>query len=305
MRLRRGSSCARTGEGGRDALQCRCYVALATHGFTSTPVRILCCVNRDLYSNYALNLLLPELARAEHVSRVVMSDRVGTSSGPSAIQALRAIEMAIPNEVVFPIAQRFCARDGRLLTFEELSVYCDGVLPISCNLNANDGRELLDSFSPELIITIRYGFIMRSPTIARPSHGVINLHSGILPQYRGILSTLYAITNGEADIGCTLHWIVDAGIDTGPIIAIARRPVESGRSLLWHILSLYPLGVPLIIEAVRRITSGEPLPQHPQAEGTYRSTPGAADVDALAARGMALFDASDLRDIKASYLPGI
>lgn len=268
-------------------------------------MRILCCVNRDLYSNYALNLLLPELARAEHVTRVAMSDRVGTSSGPSAIQALRVIEMAIPNEIMFPIAQRFCAREGRQLTFEELAVHCGGVAPVSCNVNANDGIELLDSFSPDLIITIRYGFILRSPTIARPPHGVINLHSGILPQYRGILSTLYAMTNGEADIGCTLHWIVDAGIDTGPIIAIARRPVESGQSLLWHILSLYPLGVPLIIEAVRRITSGEPIPRQSQAEGTYRSTPGAADVDALAARGVALFDAADLRDIKASYLPGI
>lgn len=268
-------------------------------------MRILCCVNRDLYSNYALNLLLPELARAEHITRVVVSDRVGNNPGPSAIQALRALEMAIPNEVVFPIAQRFYAREGRLLTFEELGVHCDGVEPVSCNLNANDGLALLNSFSPDLIITIRYGFILRSATIARPPRGVINLHSGILPQYRGILSTLYAITSGEADIGCTLHWIVDAGIDTGPIIAIARRPVERDRSLLWHILSLYPLGVPLIIETVRRITSGEPLPRQSQAEGTYRSTPAAADVDALAARGVALFDATDLRDIKASYLPGI
>ncbi len=234
-----------------------------------------------------------------------MSERVGNNAGPSAIQALRAVEMAIPNEVVFPIAQRFYAREGRLLTFEELGVYCDGVQPVPCNLNANDGLELIDSLAPDLIMTIRYGHILRSATIARPARGVINLHSGILPQYRGILSTLYAVTNGEPDIGCTLHWIVDAGIDTGPIIAIARRPVERGRSLLWHTLSLYPLGVPLITEAVRRLTVGEPLPRQSQAGGTYRSTPTSADVEALAARGMALFDAGDLRDIKASYLPGI
>jgi methionyl-tRNA formyltransferase len=178
------------------------------------------------------------------------------------------------------------------------------VQPVLCDLKANDGVQLLDSFAPELIITIRYGHILRPATISRPKHGVINLHSGILPQYRGILSTLYAIANGEAEIGCTLHWIVDAGIDTGPIIAIARRPVERGRSLFWHILSLYPIGVPLITEAVRRLTSGEQLPRHSQGDGAYRSTPTVADVEALSEKGVALFDAADLREMIATYHPG-
>ena len=268
-------------------------------------VRILCCVNRDIESNYALNLLLPELARAPHTVRVILSEHVGNQAVPAAIRALRAVEQAIPNELLFPLVMRCVVAQTRSLTFDELTVYCDGEPLRAVNLNAAAGLTLLDSFAPEVILTIRYGHILRERAIAHAKHGVINLHSGLLPQYRGILSTLYAMANGDADIGCTLHWIVDPGIDSGPIIAIARRPVEQGRSLFWHIMSLYPLGVPLIVEVVRRLTSGEPVPRQvqPAVEGTYRSTPTAADVEILTSRGIELFDAEDLRETFARFVP--
>lgn len=276
-----------------------------SQSFNRGIVRILCCVNRDLHSNYALNLLLPDLALRGHTVRVALSEHVGKRAASSAIQALRAVEQTIPNEAIFPLAERCVAPQGRSLTFTELGTHCDGVAPQPLDLNTPEGQALLDEFAPDLIVAIRYGHILRERVIAASRHGVINLHSGLLPQYRGILSTLYAIANGDADIGCTVHWIVDSGIDTGPIIASARRPVEHGRSLLWHIMSLYPLGVPLITEVIRRLTSGEPVPRHPQthAAGTYRSTPTVADVDALGARGVELFDATDLREILARYVP--
>lgn len=268
-------------------------------------MRILVCVNRDIESNYALNLLLPELVRAAHSVRVVLSEHVGNQSAPAGIKALRAVEQMIPNEMLFPMVLRCVTAKDRALTFEELHSYCDGEWPVAVNLNDSAGTALLDSFAPDVVVTIRYGHILRERAIAHAKHGVINLHSGLLPQYRGILSTLYAMANGEADIGCTLHWIVDPGIDSGPIIALARRPVEKGRSLLWHIMSLYPLGVPLIVEAVRRLTNGEPVPRRPQqaAAGTYRSTPSAADVDTLTGRGIELFDAADLREMVARFVP--
>ncbi len=275
------------------------------HAVCEESVRILACVNRDIESNYALNLLLPELARAKHTTRVVLSEHVGNPTAPAAIRALRAVEQMIPNDVLFPIVERCVPPQGRQLTFDELNTDCDGAPLTAVNLNAPAGIALLDSFAPELVLTIRYGHILRDRAIAHAKHGVINLHSGLLPQYRGILSTLYAMANGEADVGCTLHWIVDPGIDSGPIVAIARRPVEQGRSLLWHIMSLYPLGVPLIVEAVRRLTRGEPVPRQPQRSGadTYRSTPTASDVDALTARGVELFDAADMRELFARFLP--
>ncbi|MEW5918768.1 MAG: formyl transferase [Gemmatimonadota bacterium] len=265
-------------------------------------MRILCCVNRDLASNHALNLLLPQLHG--HSTRIILSDRVGRPGAfPAHLRALNLLEQGVPNEIVFPLAERCIARDGRWLTFAELAEQYAQAPATILDLNAGEGARVLGEFAPDLIVTIRYGRILKDAALHAPRLGVINLHSGVLPDYRGILSTLYAMISGETDIGCTLHWIVDSGIDTGPIIAVARRPVELGHSLLWHILSLYPIGIPLIVEAVRRLTSGEELPRTEQDRnaGSYRSFPAPADVAALNGRGVELVDAADLRAIAATY----
>jgi methionyl-tRNA formyltransferase len=265
-------------------------------------VRILCCVNRDLASNHALNLLLPLIA--EHTTRIVLSDRVGTAGPfPSHLRALNLLEQGVPNELLFPLVERYVSSNGRWLTFNELGEHYTDAHARTLDLNSANGARELAEFTPDVVVTIRYGRILKEPVLRMPRLGVINLHSGVLPDYRGVLSTLYAIAAGESEVGCTLHWIVDSGIDTGPIIAVARRPVERDHSLLWHILSLYPLGVPLIVEAVRRLTSGEALPRAQQdaRAGTYRSLPRPADVEALTNRGIELVDGSDLHEIASFY----
>jgi methionyl-tRNA formyltransferase len=265
-------------------------------------VRILCCVNRDLASNHALNLLLPELH--EHAVRVVLSERVGQRPPPAGLQPLRIVEQDLPLHVLFPYVEAHVDRAGRWLTFSEFAEHCEGQVPRAADLNTGDGAALLHGFAPDLILSIRYAHILRQPVIDAARLGVLNLHSGLLPEYRGILGTLYAMAAGDADVGCTLHWIEDPGIDTGSIVAIARRPVERGRSLLWHVLSLYPLGVPLMVEAVRRLTKGEAVPRRRQTgAGTYRSTPGEDTIAALRRRGFALVDAEDVREVVERYAP--
>ena len=59
----------------------------------------------------------------------------------------------------------------------------------------------------DLLISIRFGMILGTEALGLPPRGVLNLHSGLLPQYRGVLATFRALLNGDAEIGCTLHWI--------------------------------------------------------------------------------------------------
>lgn len=273
-------------------------------------MRILCCVNRDLYSNLALNQLLPELRLAGHALRVAVSRTVGRpvdrAHTPAELAILRAVEQDIPNEVLFPLIDRAREMPGdRALTWTELAVHCDGVAPVIANINTGEGLRMLREFAPDLVVSIRYGHILKAPVIAAPRMGILNLHSGMLPAYRGMLSTLHAIAEGEQDVGCTLHWIVDAGIDTGPIVALARRPVERDHSLFGHILSLYPLGVPLVVEAIRRLTSGEALPRTEQdpTRGRYYSAPATTDFEALQRNGVALIYAEDLREAYGRFTP--
>ena len=61
--------------------------------------------------------------------------------------------------------------------------------------------------------------LMRGELLKQGRLGIVNLHGGLSPEYRGADCTFWALYNGEPEkVGCTLHWI-DAGIDTGSLIA--------------------------------------------------------------------------------------
>lgn len=77
--------------------------------------------------------------------------------------------------------------------------------------------DFLSSICCELII-FTGGGIIRGPLMAKANLGILNCHMGILPKYRGMDCTYWAVLNGDFNnIGFTTH-LMDSGIDTGPII---------------------------------------------------------------------------------------
>jgi methionyl-tRNA formyltransferase len=271
-------------------------------------MRILCCLNRDLASSVALNLLLPIISK--HEVRVGLTERVGKATSCAAEHAdrreLRIAEQTFPNDVFFPLIERAGLPDSgnRYLTFAEVERYRNIRVASLENPNAPDELEEVREFGPDLILTIRYGAILKSEVISIPKFGVLNLHSGRLPQYRGMLATFRALAAGDAQIGCTLHYILDGTIDTGAIVSTAGRPVMPGRSLLWHILALYPLGVGLIADALAALSRGAPLRAAPQSlsDGAYYSHPSNQDWETFGRRGWCSVDPSDLDTVLRRYI---
>ena len=273
-------------------------------------MRIYCLVNRDLASSVALNLLLPALA--PHEIRVGVSERVGPAAAlvaePAERRELRAAEQTVPNEVVWPLVERAGLPDdgARFLAFGELEARRGIPVRALPSPNAGEGLEVLRAFAPDLVLTIRYGAILKAPAIAVPRLGVLNLHSGLLPAYRGVLATFRALVNGDADIGCTLHCIDDGTIDTGEVVAQARVPARREWSLLRHILALYPPGTALVAEALARLSAGERLSSRPQgtAGAAYYSWPTAEEWAEFARRGWRVADVSDVAEVMRRYLAG-
>lgn len=164
--------------------------------------------------------------------------------------------------------------------------------------NSEEGLETLREFAPDLIVSIRYRKILHAAAIAIPRLGVINLHSGILPDYRGVMATFWAMLDGQPEIGTTLHRITDSGIDTGPVINIDRRPVDPARSYLSNVLSLYPAGGRSIIAAVRELAAGSALDGHAQhCGGRYFSAPDQISVQRFANLGLRLVDGGEAKDL--------
>ena len=102
----------------------------------------------------------------------------------------------------------------------------------------NDRRivELAERLSPDLIAVFGTSLI-KGPLLTMGRLGIVNLHGGLSPEYRGADCTFWALYNGEpTKVGCTIHF-VDKGIDTGALIAHVSpevRPRDSELTLFWR-----------------------------------------------------------------------
>ncbi|HSG87977.1 MAG TPA: formyltransferase family protein [Pseudomonadales bacterium] len=270
-------------------------------------MRITLLANRDLHANFVVDRLVDALP--EHEFSLVLSERVGRAADlPRELVELAQHERGLLTELVAPFTadRRPSPARPATRTFEQLAACLDAPPMVVNRPRSDSGRRVLADLAPALMISIRYGGILDAEHAASAPHGVLNLHSGRLPDYRGILASLRAALAGDEVLCCTLHRIVDSGIDTGPIIATADSPLDVERSLLWNIARLYEPGVALIEDAVRRIAAGDALPGTPQDldAGAYFGLPDADTLAALRARGLRLVDLADsIELLRERYLP--
>lgn len=256
-------------------------------------MRILLLCNRDLASLYALNLLLPRIDG--HSLVIGQSSRVGAAQ-PRApqLQELAAFERRQLGHQEADYL-RSCARNqGREIpwagSFNDIQrIGGFEILPLDA-INEPSGLALLDEIGPELILSIRFGKILQQSVIDMPRFGVINLHSGNLPAYQGVMATFWAMLNGDQSIGSCLHYISDKRIDAGKIIQQRSSPVDARLSYLEHALSLYPDGVEMMAAAVERLERGHALEARSQ-QGTarYYGFPESEDLQRFSAQGFSLF----------------
>ncbi len=226
-------------------------------------MNLLLFLNADTHSATALSLLLPTLKN--HKIKIILSQKVGNVDD-------------IPQEI---IAMKKFEQSGVVDLFVQLAADLNSEILSYENVNSEIALRNFQKFSPDLIISIRFGQIFKQPLINIPRHGVLNLHSGILPNYRGILATFWAILNGERKIGTTLHFIADSGIDTGDIIGFSESEIDWNSSLFSNINGLYEGGCALLSSNIKKISTGEKIVVKKQSEfgaGKYFSYPESEDV---------------------------
>ncbi|ABI57967.1 methionyl-tRNA formyltransferase [Alkalilimnicola ehrlichii MLHE-1] len=91
----------------------------------------------------------------------------------------------------------------------------------------------LAELAPDLMVVIAYGLILPQAVLQIPALGCVNLHASLLPRWRGAAPIQRAILAGDDETGVCLMRM-EAGLDTGPVLARARCPIgprETGGSL--------------------------------------------------------------------------
>lgn len=88
------------------------------------------------------------------------------------------------------------------------------------SLNSIEAREIIKSKDYDVVIAIATS-ILKEETLCIPRLGFINIHPGVLPQYRGVGNFWAVINKDYENVGCTVHWMTPA-IDKGKIILVTK-----------------------------------------------------------------------------------
>ena len=124
------------------------------------------------------------------------------------------------------------------------------------HINHSQVLELAQKLKPDLICVFGTSLI-RGPLLEAGRLGMVNLHGGLSPEYRGADCSFWALYNGEPEkLGCSLHYI-DSGIDTGGLIAHICPPIHSGEDELTLFWRAVKESAEVYAEFLQRVEKGE------------------------------------------------
>ncbi len=132
-----------------------------------------------------------------------------------------------------------------------------------------EALEFLRQARPHVMVVVAFGQILPREFFAWPRFGSLNVHTSLLPRYRGGAPVVHAILNGEKETGVTIMKL-DEGMDTGDVLAQSRTPIGPDVTSGELERQLSRQGVELLLATLPPYLSGE-LQARPQDHG--RATP--------------------------------
>jgi methionyl-tRNA formyltransferase len=138
------------------------------------------------------------------------------------------------------------------------------------DLNENDFIEGLKKLNPELAVVFAFRILPKEVfTISK--FGTINIHSSLLPEYRGAAPINWAIINGEKETGITIIFINEK-IDSGDIILQKKISIKDDETAgeLKQRISVYSVDV--LMDAINKIQNGDIHPI-PQKDNNFKKAP--------------------------------
>ena len=147
---------------------------------------------------------------------------------------------------------------GHKLAFSPVKEYAiTRDLDVYQPLKMRDGEALgiVERLQPELIVVAAYGKILPEEILRAPKYGSINVHSSILPKYRGAAPINWAILNGETMTGVTIMYMAKE-LDAGDIIRCAETEIDPDEDALMLTNRLAELGAGALLQVVDDLAAG-------------------------------------------------
>ncbi len=123
----------------------------------------------------------------------------------------------------------------------------------------------LRALEPDVIVVAAYGKMLPQALLDIPRIAIINVHSSLLPQYRGAAPINWAVLNGDEETGVTVQYMA-AELDAGDILLTKRTAIDPGEDAGQLYDRLAALGGEAASEALALLERGE-APRTPQVYG--------------------------------------
>jgi methionyl-tRNA formyltransferase len=254
-------------------------------------MKLLFCVNKDIHSFVFIRGLLEHFKPFKY--SIFYTSGVGKSSvqPPTLLQELTFIERTFPSQLEVEDSSLF---------WNVFHASAIRMLEVS-SFSPQDLYAAMQDEAPDVVISVRFGKIFKGNTLSIAKHPILNMHSGLLPQYRGILGTFWSFLHQQPYYGYTIHTIDDATIDTGRILHQKRYPTQEAGSLFSAIHGLYKPASEQMIGLLKHVETHGILPSgHPQeGVGAYYSTPTMQDCDLFCTQSIrSVYTKEDLKVVR-------
>jgi methionyl-tRNA formyltransferase len=169
-------------------------------------------------------------------------------------------------------------------------------------LHAPEFRGALESLSPDLIVVACFPWRLPAWLLALPSLGCLNIHPSLLPDGRGADPVFWAFRWGLQETGVTVHRM-DAGFDTGPIIASQVVAISDDATIDTLERSLAGIGARLLLETLPAVLDGT-ADAVPQGGERSRYAPSPQPADLVVTTTWSVFHATRfIRAVAPTYGP--
>ena len=136
-----------------------------------------------------------------------------------AIPSLKAVSQNTDLKLIFTKEDKRNARGNKIIYSPVKQFGLDNDIEVIQPKRMKD-EEVIDKIkevNPDLIVVVAYGKILPKEIIDIPKYGIINVHSSLLPKYRGASPIHSAILNGDKESGVSIMYI-EEGLDSGDVI---------------------------------------------------------------------------------------
>jgi len=162
-------------------------------------------------------------------------------------------------------------------------------------VNSKASQEKLKSWDPDILVCLSFDQILKKSVLEIPKTAALNVHPGILPQYRGLWPEFWKLYNREKYSGVSIHHMSEE-VDAGDVIAQTKFLIRPKDTKFGLSLRSAHYGTKLLIQTLNKIKKGIHLkPLKLNGKAKYYSFPKKADFDAFYKRGRRLFSFMDLK----------